>query len=80
MQAVFSKGAVKAISGMDASTKARIRKGINAIPAGDIKKLQGHTKLYRLRIGDWRIVFSYQDVNTILVENIGPRGQIYKGV
>jgi len=80
MQSVFSNRAAKAISRMDSISKNRIRQGIRNIPKGDIKKLQGHSELYRLRIGDWRIVFSYQDENTVLIENVGSRGQIYKGV
>ena len=80
MKIVFSKRAVKALDRMDSTIKQRIGKGISGLPKGDIKKLQGHTDLYRLRIGDWRIVYSYMDANTILIENIDLRGQVYKGV
>lgn len=76
----YSKRAIKAIAGMDKPTKQRIKLGIEGIPKGDIKKLQGHTDLYRLRVGDWRIVFSYPDNETVLIEKIAPRGEIYKGV
>jgi len=64
---------------VDFSTKQRIRKGIEGIPAGDIKTLQGYQGLYRLRVGKWRIVFSYPDNNTILIEKIATRGRVYKG-
>lgn len=33
----------------------------------------------RMRVGGWRIVFSYPDKNTILIEKIAPRGDVYKG-
>jgi len=52
MNIVFSNRAAKTINRMDSSTKQRIGRGIAAIPNGDIKKLQGHDELYRLRIGD----------------------------
>ena len=65
---------------MDTATKQRIRQGITGIPKGDIKKLRGHETLYRLRVGDWRVVFSYPDAETVLIEKISPRGDAYKGV
>lgn len=80
MNITYSKKAVKAINSMDATTKARIRSGIMGIPAGDIKPLKGSPGSYRLRVGDWRILYSYQDADTILIEKIAPRGGVYKGV
>ena len=79
MDVQYTKQAVKAIKKLDVSAKQRIRQGINAIPAGDIKKLQGHTELFRLRIGDWRILFSYIDADTVLIARISSRGDAYKG-
>lgn len=64
---------------MDFQTKHRIKNGIEGIPSGDIKTLQGYQGLYRLRIGKWRIIFSYPDEDTILIEKIGTRGDVYKG-
>jgi len=75
----YSKAAVKAIDGMDGKTKQRIKQAIEAIPDGDIKPLKGYTGLYRLRVGNWRIVFSYPDGDTVLIERIAPRGGAYKG-
>jgi mRNA interferase RelE/StbE len=80
MMATYSTQAVKTLERMDASTKQRIREGVSKIPAGDIVKLQGHTNLYRLRVGNWRVVFSYVEADKVLVEKIAPRGQVYKGV
>lgn len=39
----------------------------------DIKKLKGHTNLFRVRIGDIRVVF-FQDNDIIKVLFIGKRG------
>ena len=80
MNIIYHKQAVKAIERIDTATKQRLKQGIEGIPEGDIKKLQGHTELYRLRVGDWRIVFSYPDDETVLIEKVSPRGEIYKGV
>jgi len=44
----------------------------------DIKKLEGEP-YFRLRVGNWRIIFDRQDVVRIIaVEKIKPRGDAYK--
>ena len=80
MNIVYAKQAIKAIERLDPSTKQRIRHGIENIPSGDIKPLQGAHGHFRLRIGDWRIVFSYEENNIVRVKKIAPRGEVYKGV
>ena len=80
MNILYSRLAAKALDSMIPSTKQRILNGISGIPNGDIKKLKKHTSLYRLRIGDWRIVFSYPDRETVLIERISLRGEIYKEI
>ena len=79
MKIRYAKAAVKVINGMDRPTKQRIRNAVERLPKGDVKPLSGSVRLYRLRVGDWRIVFSYPDGNTVLIEKIAPRGEIYKG-
>ena len=80
MNVQYTKRAIKTIQGMDTKTKTRIRAAVNGIPAGDIKTLQGSPGGYRLRVGDWRVIFTYADANTVIVHKIAPRGQVYKGV
>lgn len=78
-QIVYSKKAMKFLKKQDRPTRIRLVEAISKLPLdGDIKKLQG-TEGYRLRVGDYRILF---DVNGVIVDiiNIGNRGQIYKGV
>jgi mRNA interferase RelE/StbE len=57
-----------------------MKKAIEAIPSGDIKPLKGSDGSFRLRVGDWRIIFSYVSEDIILIEKIAPRGEVYKGV
>ena len=78
MEISYARAAVKVINGMDRPTKQRIRAGIEKLPAGDIKPFKGSPGTYRLRVGDWRILFSYPEDGTILIEKIGPRGGVYK--
>jgi mRNA interferase RelE/StbE len=78
MNIVYSKKAAKVISDLDPSVKQRMRKALAGLPEGDVKRLVGQTDVYRLRVGDWRILFSYPDDDTVLVEKIAPRGQVYR--
>ena len=80
MKAVYARQAIKALERMDTAARRRIGQGIESIPKGDMKRLRGHSELYRLRVGDWRVVFTFPDDETVLVERISPRGDVYKGV
>jgi mRNA interferase RelE/StbE len=63
--------------------QARLRVRIDALsenprPRG-VEKLQGEDDLYRIRIGDYRVVYQIQDkVLLILVVKIGHRREIYR--
>lgn len=61
---------------MDTTTRRRIAKAIDKIPAGDIKKLKGQDG-FRLRVGDYRILFSSHG-NAFFIKAILPRGEAYK--
>lgn len=80
MDIEYSKRAVKSIRSMESRMKQRIKTAVEKIPAGDIMPLKGSAGSYRLRIGDWRIIFSYPAKDTVLIEKIEPRGKVYKGV
>ena len=81
MKFEFSSDAQKAISKLDSNTAGRIIKGILGLPEkGDIKLLVGVDGSYRLRVGDFRILFSCPEPGIILIEKIVPRGEAYKGV
>lgn len=86
MQVQYSKKAAKYISGLDRSTKHRIRRAIEGLtespPKGDIKLLQGYSDgRKRLRVGKYRIIYNYISENKIeilFIMNIDSRGDIYK--
>ena len=47
-------------------------------PAG-CKKLRGYDNLYRLRAGDWRLIYAFEDDElVVLVIEIAPRGEAYR--
>lgn len=72
----YSKQAIKFLKKQNNSTRKRIVAAINNLPLGDVKKLQGTTG-YRLRIGDFRVLFD-KNGNIIYIEKIDNRGQVYK--
>ncbi len=49
-------------------------------PSLDIQQMEGSQKeMYRLRIGDWRIIFARCNRSRVLsIEKIGARGDVYK--
>lgn len=54
-------------------------KVINQLPIGtDIKKLQG-LEMYRMRVGNMRVLYTIDDIVKIIsIENIDSRGDVYK--
>lgn len=54
--------------------------GADPYAAGpDVKKLSGHDGLYRLRVGDYRLVYEIQgDVLVVLVLHVGNRLDVYR--
>ncbi|OQA46880.1 MAG: Plasmid stabilization system protein [Chloroflexi bacterium ADurb.Bin325] len=43
------------------------------------RKLEGYEDLYRVRVGDWRIIYAIRDAELIvLVVEVAPRGSAYR--
>jgi len=80
MTPLYSNQAAKYLNSLDAQSQRRIRNGISKLPNGDICPLKGAPGNYRLRVGDWRILFAYAENNTVKIKKISPRGQAYKGM
>ncbi|MGV3550014.1 type II toxin-antitoxin system RelE family toxin [Rhizobium sp.] len=78
----YSKQAIKTLSKIPANESTRIRSKLRQYAddpvsqANNVKKLQGRDA-YRLRVGDWRVIFDENDV-IIEVIKIGPRGSVYE--
>lgn len=72
----YSKQAIKFLKKQDVPTRKRIVSAINALPSGDVKKLQG-VNGYRLRVGDFRVIFD-KNGDVLWIERIENRGQVYK--
>lgn len=78
MNIQYSKQAIKFLKKQDVITQKRLIKAIHLLPEiGDVKRLQGRDG-YRLRVGDFRILFDYRAFEVLYIEKIDNRGQIYK--
>ena len=72
----YSKQAEKFLNRQPPHIQRRIRAAIAALPLGDVKKLTG-MPYYRLRVGDFRVLFD-RDGNILTIVRIDSRGQVYK--
>ena len=76
---IIKKKAKKFIDKLPMPTKKRIIEAINLLPYGsDIKQMKGHDDLFRVRVGDYRIIYTVDNGELIVyVIGAGNRGQIY---
>lgn len=78
-QILIKKKAKKFIDRLPLNERRRIVSAIEQLPNGDdIKKLKGHSNLLRLRIGNYRIIYTVDNGKCIIyVIDAGNRGEIY---
>lgn len=81
---LIKKQAKKVLQNLARTDRNRIAEKIKLLgenpgnPTLDIKPLQGEP-YYRLRVGQWRIIFGRDDsLKIIAIEKIKPRGGAYK--
>lgn len=78
----YSRDAAKALRKIPGKQKLRILMAIEKVaenPARtdlDIKKLKGRQG-FRLRVGDYRVIYR-EDGVILSIDDLGPRGRIYK--
>ena len=80
----YQPQAIKSLLKMPRTTARLIRTKLEHLaqapyaPNNNVKKLEGEDG-YRLRVGDWRIIYELQnDRLVIVVVKIKPRGEAYK--
>jgi len=80
---IFTKQADRTLRKLPRNIAMLIRAKIDEIAANPCGQHNNVTKLtgrdgYRLRVGDWRVLYELQDEQIILlVVKIGPRGSVY---
>lgn len=79
---VWTRPAVKDVENLDPPVAERVLKAADRFADtehGDVKKLKGKENRYRLRVGDWRVIFRFlKDRNAIAVLRVRPRGSAYR--
>ena len=77
---IIKKKAKKFIDGLPKNDRMRLAAAIEELPNGsDIKPLKGHEGLLRLRVGDYRLVYTVDHGELIVyVIDADNRGEIYK--
>lgn len=75
----IQKKAQKFIRKQSKENQQRLLKAIYNLPyEGDIKALKGSEGLYRLRVGNFRVIYSLDNGKYVIyVIDAGNRGQIY---
>ncbi len=77
---IIKKKAKKFIDRLPLNEKKRVVAAIERLPNGeDIKKLKGHDDLLRLRVGEYRIIYTVNHGELIIIViDADNRGQIYR--
>jgi mRNA interferase RelE/StbE len=79
----YSRDAAKTLMRIDRATSKRLREKIDLLAtdpdalANNVRALRGGEGLMRLRVGDWRVIYT-ADLVILLVVKIAPRGSAYE--
>lgn len=78
-QIKIEKDAQKFLKKLPRPDETRVLKAIAKLPdEGDRKQMKGHPGSFRLRVGDYRIIYTVDNGQLIVrVVDAGNRGQIY---
>jgi mRNA interferase RelE/StbE len=78
----WSKRAAKEFDRLDRHLQRRITAALDRLASdqgGDVRKLEGLAEeIWRLRVGDWRILFRHGQDQSLLVLRVRPRGSAYE--
>ena len=82
----FVKSAQKEFAHLPAKMRSRITEALNLLAQNPysellrVKKLKGVDDLYRIRLGDHRVVYEIRNERlVVLVIKIGHRSEVYRG-
>jgi len=79
---IWKDHAVKELENLDKNALKRIINKIDEMLLNplicDFKKLKGHEGLFRLRVGEYRVIFEHDNKNLTILK-VGHRQNIYSG-
>jgi mRNA interferase RelE/StbE len=79
----FAPAATRQFKKLPRDVQVRISRRIDTLaetprPAG-VKKLEDEASLYRIRVGDYRVIYTIQDkLRLVLVVTLGKRADVYR--
>jgi mRNA interferase RelE/StbE len=78
----FTRSAEKDLRRLDPPVRKRVWGALDRLLADDraldVRRLTG-TEHFRLRVGDWRVIFDYDpETESVLVRRVLPRGRAYE--
>jgi mRNA interferase RelE/StbE len=81
----FTPRAERDFKSLDGSIRGRIKQRIDSLaenpyPSG-IRKIEGEDDLYRLRVGDYRILYQVKEkILLVLIVGMGHRRDVYRRI
>ena len=84
-QVIIERSVEKKLSRLPKDIRARIMTALDRLAENPrhpgVIKLQGYSELYRVRVGDWRLVYTIQDEQLIVtVIEADSRGRVYRDI
>lgn len=82
-QVEYSREAARTLARIDQATSRRIRSKVDQLAAdpqslaNNVSTLKGGHGLMRLRVGDWRVIYT-ETLIVIAVQKVAPRGSAYE--
>ena len=79
----WSRSAIKTLARIDRTTAARIQAKVRQLAkdpqslANNIRPLKGERDLMRLRVGNWRVIYT-PTLTVLTVVKVAPRGGAYE--
>ncbi len=78
----WREGALHDVERLDRRTRERVLSGLERLAEtnyGDVVQLRAREREWRLRVGQWRILFTYDyPSGNIVVLRVLPRGRAYR--
>ena len=78
----YSRNAARTLARIDSATSKRIRAKLRLLAvdpgalANNVRALRGDDGKKRLRVGDWRVIFT-EDLLVLTILKVAPRGSAY---
>ena len=76
---IYKEEAVRSLKRLSPEIARRILSKITRLEdglAGNVKRLTNYSPEYRLRVGDWRVLFDVSD-DAVIVQHVSHRSQAY---